>query len=422
MLGALPFVGVTAVVTLVARRSAVGATDAHPDEAGRRFAACDVMYRKISVTFFLLIAAGFGSSAFAATSDSEAEAQLQQRDLFAAFYYPWYVAEDWEHDWDAEPARPYGIDGPRALRLYGSDDPEIFKRHLEWAETFGIDVLVLSWMGQGSRTDINLQKVLAATEPRKVKLAILYESRTNLQGRTDGEKSIDFSSESVRSRFFDDLSYLRTNYYERFPNHFNIDGKAMLYLYLVRNYRNLPPGFADMIRATLAPQPVHIVADVAYFGPNRHPVTAPNVYDVGPRKLLFDAYTAYNMYTHTAVADGESALQYMTREAEPVFRDWAESVPFYPQVFPAYKDFREGHGRLTGTKHEFRQSMCRARSLPMWGRFSEKLGRIVFITTFNEWYEGTAVEPGMARRPGSHDYGFDYLDAIRDVALKDWCR
>ena len=48
--------------------------------------------------------------------------------------------------------------------------------------------------------------------------------------------------------------------------------------------------------------------------------------------------------------------------------------------------------------------------------------RIVFITTFNEWYEGTAVEPGMARRQGSHDYGFDYLDAIRDVALKDWCR
>ena len=380
------------------------------------------MYRKISVTFFLLITAGLGSSAFAAASESEAQAQLQQRDLFAAFYYPWYVAEDWENDWDAEPARPYGIDGGRALRLYGSDDPEIFNRHLEWAEEAGIDVLVLSWMGQGSRTDINLQKVLAATEPRKVKLAILYESRINLQSSTDGEKSIDFSSESVRSRFFNDLTYLRTNYYERYPNHFTIDGKAMLYLYLVRNYRNLPLGFVDMIRAKLAPRPVHIVADIAYFGPYRHPVTAPNVLDVGPQKLLFDAYTAYNMYMHTAVADGESALQYMMREAEPVFRDWAESVPFYPQVFPAYKDFREGHGRLTGTKDEFRQSMCRVRSLPMWGRFSERFGRIVFITTFNEWYEGTAVEPGMARRPGSHDYGFEYLDAIRDVALKDWCR
>jgi hypothetical protein len=379
------------------------------------------MYRKISVTLFLLITAGFGS-AFAAAGDSEATAQPQKRDLFAAFYYPWYVAEEWENDWDAEPALPYGIDGGRRLRLYGSDDPAIFNRHLAWAEEFGVDVLVLSWMGQGSRTDINLQKVLAATEPRKVKLAILYEWRTNLQSPTEREKSIDFSSESVRSRFFDDLTYLRTNYYERYPNHFTIDGKAILYLYLVRNYRNLPSGFVDMIRATLAPRPVHIVADIAYFGPNRHPVTAENVYDVGPRKLLFDAYTAYNMYTHTAVADGESASQYMMREAEPVFRDWAESVPFYPQVFPAYKDFRQGHGRLTGTKDEFRQSMCRVRSLPMWGRFSEKFERIVFITTFNEWYEGTAVEPGMARRPGSHDYGFDYLDAIRDVALKDWCR
>ena len=78
-------------------------------------------------------------------------------------------------------------------------------------------------------------------------------------------------------------------------------------------------------------------------------------------------------------------------------------------------------GRLTGTKDEFRQSLCGVRRLPTWGRFSEKFRRIVFITTFNEWYEGTSVEPGMTRRPGSRDYRFDYLDAIREVALKDWC-
>jgi hypothetical protein len=128
------------------------------------------------------------------------------------------------------------------------------------------------------------------------------------------------------------------------------------------------------------------------------------------------------MYNPTAVADGESASQYTIREADPVFRDWAELVPFYPQVIPAYKDFRVGHGRLTGAKDEFRQSLCRARSLPVWGRFSENFRRIVFITTFNEWYEGTAIEPGMARRPGSRDYRFDYLDAIREVALEDGCR
>ena len=360
----------------------------------------------------------------AAASGSEASSRLQGRDLFAAFYYPWYVAERWENDWDAEPARPYEIDGARALRLYGSDDPEIFQRHLDWAEESGIDVLVLSWMGRRNRTDINLQQVLASTPPRKVKFAILYESWINLRGPTETqeEKILDFSSEYVRSRFLDDLSYLRTMYYERYPHHFTIDGKPMLYLYLVRSYRSVPAGFIDRIRGAFAPLPMHIVADVAFFGPNHHPVTAPNVYDAGPRKLLFDAYTAYNMYRSTSVADGESALQYAMREAEPVFRDWAESVPFYPSVIPAYKDFREGHGRLTGSKDEFRQSLCRARSLPVWGRFSENVGRIVFITTFNEWYEGTAVEPGTARRPGSRDYQFEYLEAIRDVALNDGCR
>lgn len=374
-----------------------------------------------SLSLVVPLVLGCVCSGFATASDSEAEAQLQDRNLFAAFYYPWYVAEEWENDWDAEPARPYGTDGARQLRLYASDDPKIFNRHLELAEEFAIDVLVLSWMGQGSRTDINLQKVLAEAEGRKVKFAILYESWVNLGSSTDKVKRIDFSSESVRSQFFDDLAYLRTNYYERYPNQFTIDGKAMLYLYLVRNYRNLPLGFVDRIRATLAPRPVHIVADVAYFGPDRHPFTAHNVDDVGPRKLLFDAYTAYNMYSYSAVADGESALQYMMREAEPVFHDWAESVPFYPHVLPAYKDFRDGHGRLTGTKEEFRQSVCRVLKLRTWGRFSERFRRIVFITTFNEWYEGTSVEPGMTRRPGSRDYRFDYLDVIREVALKDSC-
>ncbi len=97
------------------------------------------MYRASSVTFFLLITAVFGRSEFAAASDSEAKAQLQERDLFAAFYYAWYVAEEWENDWDAEPARPYGTDGARPLRLYGSDDPKIFNRHLDLAEESAID-------------------------------------------------------------------------------------------------------------------------------------------------------------------------------------------------------------------------------------------------------------------------------------------
>lgn len=368
----------------------------------------------VGCTGFLIIAV-FGAI------DSEASAPTPQRDLIAAFYYPWYAAEAWENDWDAQPATAYATVGARSLRLYGSGDPDVFNRQLDWAEEFGIDVLVLSWMGRGHRTDVNLQKVLAATGARKVKLAILYESRVNLRRSPDEVGSIDFSLEPVRSKFFRDLSYLRENYYDRYPDLFTIDGKAILYLYLVRNYRYLPASFVDDIRATFSPRSMHIVADVAYYGPNRHPATAPNVYDVGPEKLLFDAYTAYNMYRYTTVADGESALQYMTREADPVFRDWAESVPFYPHVLPAYKDYREGHGRLTGTKDEFRQSLCRVRNLPTWGRFSERFERMVFITTFNEWYEGTSVEPGMSRRPGSRDYRFDYLEAIRDVTLRGWC-
>jgi hypothetical protein len=46
----------------------------------------------------------------------------------------------------------------------------------------------------------------------------------------------------------------------------------MLYLYLVKNYRNLPLGFADRF-VQPSPQPVQIVADVALLRSNRHPFT-----------------------------------------------------------------------------------------------------------------------------------------------------
>jgi hypothetical protein len=40
--------------------------------------------------------------------------------------------------------------------------------------------------------------------------------------------------------------------------------------------------------------------------------------------------------------------------------------------------------------------------------FSDEKARVIFVCSFNEWFEGTQVEP-------SEGYGFTYLEILKDV-------
>lgn len=120
----------------------------------------------------------------------------------AVFFYPWYARQDrdgdWRH-WEANGHVPpvdiaanfYPVRGP-----YSSGDPAILNAQMAEIKRAGIDVVVSSWWGKGSYEDTVLPQVAAAASANGLRLAILHEPYV---GRSVA--SVEQDVAYLRSRF-----------------------------------------------------------------------------------------------------------------------------------------------------------------------------------------------------------------------------
>jgi glycoprotein endo-alpha-1,2-mannosidase len=99
----------------------------------------------------------------------------------AIFYYPWYstpaVDGAWEH-WDQNGHSPPTDVYSRyypALGPYSSDDPAVVDLQMAEISTAGVDEIVVSWWGRGSDEDRRLPLVLAAAQRHHLRVAIHLE-------------------------------------------------------------------------------------------------------------------------------------------------------------------------------------------------------------------------------------------------------
>ncbi len=305
-----------------------------------------------------------------------------------AYYYPWYDTGDWSR-------HPY-VDTP-TLGRYGTDDPAVAAQHIMWCRDAGITGLCVSWWGEGTQTDRHLRAgLLAADNAEDIAFCIYYESLKldRLDGTTD--TSVDFAHPAVMEQFIADMRYLASTYFEH-EHYYRIDGRPVVGLYVTRVFRGFTAEHAAQMREAVGVD-VFLIGDEAYYGPQDAPATARHGAGV------FDAYSAYNMHTDPRIEDGEPALAYMLREAWPVYTRWAEDpgVWFMPKVMPSYQDFR-GHDTLSGSPEGFEQMLHAAAELAASDPAASR--PVVFITSFNEWWEGSTIEP-------TDEYGTGYLDAV----------
>jgi len=113
------------------------------------------------------------------------------------------------------------------------------------------------------------------------------------------------------------------------------------------------------------------------------------------------------MYANRFVVDGESASDFMFRESLPIFEPWAKETIFYPNVLPMYHDFR-GNKPLVGNALQFREQLDTFACLPRPSWYDGDYPEIMFVTSFNEWWEGSQVEPDEMDR-----YGFTFIDELK---------
>ena len=316
--------------------------------------------------------------------------QYVPNDLLLAYYYPWYYENDWSlHDYAGTPT----------LGQYGTDSPKTASQHVAWAADHGIDGFFISWWGKDSLTDKHLKAgLLKADNVERIRFAIYYEAFGVLDP-VDGKKDhfVDFTEPAVLKRMIADFEIMKADFFGN-PSYLTVDGKPLVGLYVTRQFRNLEASHITELEKAIGVD-LYLVADDPFIvGKQRSPDTA-----VTPD--VFDAYSPYNMFENANVRGGESALSFVQREVMPVYEAWAKKRVFLSGFLPGYKDFR-GHKVLTGNADEFRKIIELMKSLP-YKPASKSIDRIFVLTSFNEWWEGTTVEPAK-------EYGTSYLEVLRE--------
>jgi glycoprotein endo-alpha-1,2-mannosidase len=264
----------------------------------------------------------------------------------SVFYYPWYgtPAHDggWEH-WDQNSHQPPGDLYSRfypAEGPYSSSDVHVVAAQMAEIRSAGIDEVVVSWWGRGSDEDARLPLVIAAARARGLLVGIHLEP---YPGR---------SPQSVET----DLQYLATF------------GIRDVYVYHPRDFA---PSDWAAVNAS-APPAMRLLAGTRYAG--------------------FAAAGHFaGIYTYDFVTYGPGMFLRLCEEAH------ALQLLCAPSVGPGYDGRRAGEPavgrlRLRGATYDM-----------LWSAALAASPDVVSITSFNEWGEGTQIEPAAAH-PGYASY------------------
>jgi glycoprotein endo-alpha-1,2-mannosidase len=264
----------------------------------------------------------------------------------AIFYYPWYgnptADGSWLH-WNQNNHQPpndlYSRFYP-AQGPYSSSDPRVVAQEMAQISSAGIDEVVVSWWGRGSVEDQRLPLVISAARRRGLVVGIHLEP---YEGRSPATVA-------------QDLAYFATL------------GVPDVYVYHPRDF-----SAADWtaLRAQ-TPAQVRLLAgtELVGFAAAAH----------------FDGFYTYDFNTY----DGSKFIR-LCAQAH------ALHLVCGPSVGPGYNGTRAGE---TSGRRPRAQGATYDR---LWSAALAASPDLVTITSYNEWGEGTQIEPAQAR-PGYASY------------------
>jgi hypothetical protein len=343
--------------------------------------------KQICTVALLWISACLAATAPFLPRPASASAESPAIPIVGAYYYPWYYPARWTNEPVAHMPE---------LGLYRSDDPEVASRHVDWARQAGIDFFMVSWVNPGGYEDRNFRKaVLPEIEKKGYRFAFLYETPISLQipaGQRFDFDQVRPDGRKVGDVFVAHFDYLARTYLKH-PCCLRVGGAAVVEIYLVRDMVHAGPYLAA-VRERLRKDGIalFLIADAVYWQP-------PETLDWALLKEHFQAVTAYNMFDRP---DFLPSVQKQFRAADRAAR--TSGLALIPAVMPGYDDTAlRGRDRATIDRRGG------AFYAEFWNLAAEFVARdqpFLLITSFNEWHEGTELEP-------SREYGSAYLDFTR---------
>lgn len=304
--------------------------------------------------------------------------------LVGAHYYPWYEMHGAHKGWsDRTPLEP-------VLGEYAADDPAVVEQHLAWCLEHGIRWLSVSWWGEGTSTDTVLAETLLEAELfEHVLFSVLYETLGRLE-----EFGYDLDDPAARDRLREDLTYLAETYFGE-DNYLHLDGRPVVFFYISHRLRGDLEAAFEAATGSLETDP-YVLAGVPFdTSPDSYAITA-----------VADAVTAYSPYVarpdiaddglfHDLYAHGNAMMQLGAAAAD---------VGYIPVVIPGFNNTADplsGDVPVLPASPNRYETVCDQVGPHLAG------SEAVLVTTFNEWYETTAIEPHEA-------HGDAYLELTAD--------
>ena len=264
----------------------------------------------------------------------------------AIFFYPWWgtPAHDgaYQH-WSQRASTPPATIASNfypARGVYSSTDADVLRSQMADIAGAKIDTVIVSWWGAGSVEDARLPAVIAAARAAGLQVAVHIETYS---ARTPATVAAD-------------VGQLR--------------GLGITDFYVYDSTFTTDAGWAAMNKSLAG---VRLFADTAL-----------------PGKAAaggFAGMYTYDIYTYT----GSSFLRVCTSARRL-------GVTCAPSVGPGYDAERATgltnvRSRLNGQTYD-----------GMWREAIKARAPIVTVTSYNEWHEGTQIEPAREGRPGYDSY------------------
>jgi hypothetical protein len=284
--------------------------------------------------------------------------------LVLAFYYNWFD----ENTWTSAKVPDF------PAQTYASRDRGAMDRHIAQAQSAGIDAFVVSWYGPwggvNNQTESNFAAMLDVAAARGFKLAVDVEAVSPFVG------SAGAMVEMLRHAL---------NVHASHPAYLRADGKPVLFFWRQQRW---DVGTWQWIRDQVDPGHSSIWiaegVDMAY-------------------QSVFDGHHLYSV-TWNPPADVNYTASKFSRYVQQARDRYGGYRYWVATTMPGYDDTRTGRGNAFARNREdgayYAETWQAAiASNPDW----------VIVTSFNEWPEGTYIEPSQA-------YGDRYLQLTAEWA------
>lgn len=313
------------------------------------------------------------------------------------FYYNWYGTEDmdgsnyhWEHK-ILEDGAGYirGRDGDISSNyypeggIYSSRDPQVVRRHMEQMSAAGIGIVAVTWWKQRDIGNESLPVIFDEAARAGLKVCFQIEPYP-------GRKAA-----SVR----EDVIWL-SKLYGGHKAYYRVGGKPLFFCY--DSYLTSPEDWATVFSPSGANTIRNTPEDVVAIG---------LLVGLGDRNDLkeagFDGF--YTYFAADGFTEGSTSTNW------PELNRWVveNDMIFIPCAGPGYLDARVRPWNGSNTRD-------REGGLYYERMFGAAIGsgaEFIGVTSFNEWHEGTQIEPAVPFANGIFTY-LDYSPDAPDFYLR----